>query len=415
MTTNQLTVPTVTKKGLAYTLNWEEGVEMKLERLYQHRDYHVDAEITVLDYSEINPLLVGPQRTSITKTFRGLISELEGESARPDWGKRLKQAAIKVLEDFRSGDPVIKLNEMPPPEMPPWRITGVAHEGMSSLIYSSGGMGKSTLGVAFLTLIQGGMGIPDLFNVIKGNTLVLDYEASWAETYRRSGDVTRAYGLGEESMVYYRFMSAPLAHEAEYIRQQIDELEISVVLIDSAGPACGGSPEESTATLQYFAALRSLSSLEKPVTTITLAHVTKDKSRSEDGPFGSVYWTNLPRDTHELKSYRTKGSNYLDCALHHRKTNIGTIHDPIGFRMTWDGPNGLFLENLDVKKHASLSSDLPLAERARICIEIDGPQTTDELMAKLDARNKNSLSATLSRDEHLESIGDKWQLSGLDF
>ena len=58
MTTNQLTVPTVTKKGLAYTLNWEEGVEMKLERLYQHRDYHVDAEITVLDYSEINPLLV---------------------------------------------------------------------------------------------------------------------------------------------------------------------------------------------------------------------------------------------------------------------------------------------------------------------------------------------------------------------
>jgi len=413
MTMEELSVPVMTKQGLAYILRWEEGVEMKLERLYQHRDYHVDAEITVLDFNELNPHLVGPWRGSITKTFRSLIKELEEESNREDWNKRLKQASINVLEDFRSGEPVIKLNEMPPPENPPWRVEGVAHEGMPSLIYSSGGMGKSTFGVTMLTMIQGGTGIPDVFNVVKGNCLVLDYEASWSETYRRSADAVRAYELSDDSMVWYRFMSAPLAHEADLVRRQIDELDIDVVLIDSAGPACGGEPESSTATLQYFAALRSLSSLTHPVTTVTLAHVTKN--HNQEGPFGSVYWTNLPRDTFELKSHRPKDSTYLDCALHHVKTNIGTLRGPLGFRMTWDGSRGLFLDGLDIKAHATLSEDLGLMERAEIFIEMEGPKTTEELMEKLSAKNKNSLRSMLSRSKMFASEDEKWILSNVNF
>ena len=409
-----LTVPNGERIGLAYVLRWEEGVEIKMERLYQHRDYHVDAEITVLDHQQPNPHLVGPQRASITKTFRSLIKELEEESGRSDWGKRLKQASIKVLGDFRSGDPTIKLNEMPPPEMPPWRVTGVSYEGVPTVIYSSGGMGKSTFGVAMLTLIQAGIGIPDLFGVTKGNCLVLDYEASWAETYRRSADVVRAYSLPDDSMVWYRFMSAPLHHEAEAIRRQVDELDIDVVLVDSAGPACGGEPESAPATINYFNALRSLSSLDHSVTTITLAHVTKDK-KSVDGPFGSVYWTNLPRSTYELTSERKAGENYLDCSLVNRKTNMGTLQEALGFRMTWDGERGLFLDALDLGEHPILSEKLDFMERVKRLIEDEGPQTLDEIIQKLNPPKPKSVSPSLSRSKAFETIGGKWQLGGLSY
>tara|TARA_B100000949_G_C14242719_1_gene434352 strand:- start:1056 stop:1307 length:252 start_codon:yes stop_codon:yes gene_type:complete len=83
--------------------------------------------------------------------------------------------------------------------------------------------------------------------------------------------------------------------------------------------------------------------------------------------------------------------------------------------MTWDGSRGLFLDGLDIKAHATLSEDLGLMERAEIFIEMEGPKTTEELMEKLSAKNKNSLRSMLSRSKMFASEDEKWILSNVNF
>ena len=417
MMEEQLTVPDIRTLGLGYEIVWDDGVEITFDRLYDHRDYHIDAEVTVIDTHDLNPHLLGPVRTSITKTFRSLINELEEASAGRNWKGRLKQGAFYVLREHRKGQPVVKLSEMDAPERPPERISGIAFEGMPTLIFGDGGMGKSTLGVALLTYVQAGHDLGETFQVVQGNCLVLDWEASWEETYRRSNDVIRASDLHSDSMVYYRFCSAPLATEVEFIRQQITELNISVVLIDSAGPACGGEPESASNTLQFFAALRSLADLDRPVTTITLAHITKGGG-GRNGPFGSVYWTNLPRNTFELKKAQKRGGNFIDLALHHRKTNIGTLREAVGLRMTWS--DGIHLEPLDITKHAALSERLSYPDKAELALLETNPidkslvhpegMSLEDLASYLNILNESTLETALERDGRFQLEDGMWRI-----
>ena len=80
-----LTIPTLTATGSKYTVEWLEGVQITFKRLYVHRDYNVDAEVTIIDEEELSPHILGPMRTSITKTWRSIISDLDAVSERGDW------------------------------------------------------------------------------------------------------------------------------------------------------------------------------------------------------------------------------------------------------------------------------------------------------------------------------------------
>ena len=112
---SKLTVPRLNAMGNTYTIAWDEGVTVRMDRIYEHRDYQVDAEITITDDQELSPHLLGPVRTSITKTWRSVISDLERVSDRDDWRQRLTQASILVLEHYRAGPPILALGAIEPP------------------------------------------------------------------------------------------------------------------------------------------------------------------------------------------------------------------------------------------------------------------------------------------------------------
>ena len=91
-------------------------------------------------------------------------------------------------------------------------------------------------------------------------------------------------------MVFYRFQSGPLWDDVELLSEAVARLNIGTVLIDSAGPACGGEPESAAATLKFFQALRALSPHDRPLQSIILAHVTHAvrAGQAKSSPFGSV-------------------------------------------------------------------------------------------------------------------------------
>jgi hypothetical protein len=396
-----ITKPEVEKIGDDYNVTWFDGdtptVRILVSRIHQHRDFHVDAEVEILDFTEPSPQLLHPIRTSLTKTFRGLLSELKEVSYRDDWKHRLTQMAYYCLQGIRMGEPIIDLATREAPSEPRQAITDIAWEGMPTVIYGPGGVGKSILALAFANAVHSGLPLAGL-EAIRGNALILDYETAWDETWRRSSAILAGAGLGKDRMVYYRFCTSPLAQDMQSLKRQIAEKDISFVVVDSVGPACGGDPELAASAISYFTALRALSSVDRPVTTLSIAHVRKNDTES-GGPFGSVYWTNLPRAVFEVKKGQRENTNFVEIGMYHTKTNVGKLLSPKGFRVTWS--DGIRIESVDPKRSALLASQGKIGDRAYMALE-DGPVKLPELAEMLGVGEK-SLSSTLSLDSRFES------------
>ena len=421
-TTGQLTVPTLEALGTTYIVRWDEGVVIRLDRLYQHKDYQVDAEVTISDEVELSPHLLGPLRTSITKTWRSVIADLSQVSERDDWRQRLTQATVLVLERFRAGVPIVALGAMEPPPPIDQILTGVVWNSLPTLVYGDGGIGKSQMALAWASAIHTGTEMAGL-KTTQQNALFLDWETSDRMTYHRNAGLLQAAGVesgpwpdserpesGRTGMVWYRFMSGPIWDSVEFLKSEVARLGIKLVVVDSAGPACGGEPESAAATLKFFDSLRDMSDPNDPVSSIILAHVTHEARKGgKSSPFGSVFWSNLPRNTFSLEVSRGQGANNTssDYALHHRKSNVGNLNDPIGMRLSW-GDNGCAIEPLDVRSHSKLRATLSLVERVGIAISEHGAMSTGDLADLLDAPNR-SLSATLSGDDRFVSQNGKWE------
>jgi len=208
-------------------------------------------------------------------------------------------------------------------------------------------------------------------------------------------------------MVYYRFMNGAISDSVEFLKASVAQLGIRTVVIDSAGPASGGAPEAAAETLKFFDSLRDMSDPANPVQTIILAHVTHEARRGgHSSPFGSVFWLNLPRNVFELAVSAGQSQNHSDYALHHRKSNTGSLRPPLGFRLTW-GEDGCSIDELDIRKNSKLVAGLPLGERVGIAISENGAMSTADLAELLDAPTR-SLSATLSGDDRFTSVNGAW-------
>jgi len=213
---------------------------------------------------------------------------------------------------------------------------------------------------------------------------------------------------GRTGMVYYRFMSGPVWDSVEFLKSEVARLGVRTVVIDSAGPACGGEPESAAPTLKFFDALRDMSDPNDPVQSIILAHVTHEARKGgRSSPFGSVYWINLPRNVFELAVSAGQRQNHSDYALHHRKSNTGSLRSPLGFRLTW-ADDGCTIDALDIRQNSQLVAGLPLGERVGIAIAEHGPMATADLAELLDAPSR-SLSATLSGDDRFLSRNGAWE------
>ena len=417
---SELTVPTLETLGTTYVVRWDEGVTIRLERIYEHRDYQVDAEVTISDEQELSPHLLGPVRTSITKTWRSVIADLDRVSERGDWRQRLTQATVLVLERYRAGVPIVALGAMSKPAAIAEVLPGIVWESLPTLVYGAGGIGKSQMALAWASALHTGTQVGGL-QATQGNVLFLDWETSDRMTWHRNHGLLRASGVepgpwpdpdrpesGRTGMVFYRFMSGPIWDSVEFLKAEIARLGIRTVVIDSAGPACGGEPESAAPTLKFFDALRDMSDPANPVQSIILAHVTHEARKGgHSSPFGSVYWLNLPRNVFELAVSAGQRQNHSDYALHHRKSNTGSLRRPIGFRLTWsDG--ACSIDTLDIRRNAKLVAGLPLGERVSIAISENGAMSTADLAELLDAPTR-SLSSTLSVDDRFVSRGGAWE------
>jgi len=427
MMAQTLTTPVLTRQGTSYVLTWAEGVSVECSRLYEHRDRHIEAVVTCRDTAELNgPHLLGPIRTHITKTWRGIISELEAISSRDDWRQRMTQVTAMVTEAYLAGSPAIALDDAEPPEPSREVISQILWQGTPCIIYGAGGIGKSLVGLNLIQGLHSGFAVAGL-ETMQQNALWLDWETTRNLAYWRNSEILRGRGIEAgrwpdperpESprgrMVFYREMVGSLSDNVETVADEVERFNIGTVLVDSAIPACGGSAEETKSVQDFYTALRAIKPADRDLSTLIIAHVTKESTNSSATatPFGSTVWKDRARDTFELKASQLRNAAYSDFALHHRKSNMGPLHDPLGFRLTW--ADGCTIEALDIQSNAELVAGLPISERARIAIGETGPMTTEALAEVLDSP-RSTVASSLSRDHRFASQNGRWEQSEQDW
>ena len=394
-------LPAQTVTGGVYSYSWEgEQVQITVQRIREDGRHTPSADIRIrakpeghIHFTRIN-LLSTQARNQVARHCAGRCTRGR------DWDALIEQTCVMTLDHWRQGEPVVNLGTVKPSPEPSYRLKPFLLENEATLIYGDGGIGKSYVAGYLASQVDQGVKL-GAFEPIQGKVLYLDYETNAEIAARRFQALAKGFGFGADSNVLYRFCFQPLAADISEVQKIVAESEIDCVVVDSAGPACGGDPESASSAINYFTALRSLRR-----TSLTIAHRSKSGSV---GPFGSVYWVNYPRATYELKKAQETGENTMHVAMIHKKVNEGQLQEPVAFRFTFH-KGAVTVAEESIENVPEFSSELPVAEQLARALSQGGPQSAKEL-AEATQLNLGSIQVTLSRESMFQRVGNvRWDL-----
>ena len=239
------------------------------------------------------------------------------------WTTIVDKTAKMVIERHRAGEPAVWIDDVPLDESLSYRLEPLLLENEPTVIYGLGGKGKSLLSQYLAVLVAEGF-ITGSLEPEPGPVLICDYETNLRIVKSHINRLRAGLGIEVGSNIAYRRMGQPLASEIESIQSQVLEQGIKLVIVDSAAPAVGsGGAQSDEPVLKYFLALRNLG-----ITTLTIAHRAKN---SDNGPFGSVFFSNIARNVYRLQS-EPEGGDCLHLGLFNEKFN-DKQRAPFGLRM----------------------------------------------------------------------------------
>jgi hypothetical protein len=395
--------PRITAAPGCYIVAWQlETAEIAFEadRLRDHSDGSLKAvvRVTATRRSGEQHVLSAPTQLNLTagrsrrELSRILEERLPGEADHFD--QLIEESCRLILEREQEGNPAqilqpaanVKVEYVLRPLL-------LAH--LPVLWYAPGGSGKSLLAMYSALLVQNGL--PFLGERTRQeNVLYLDWEVTKEEADRRC--TLLAHGLEQKLMgttlryPLYRRCNAPLVDEASEIAKDIAKHKVGLVIVDSAGPACGDIMSPDLA-IQFFNALRKVTAPTNAASK-TLTHTTKADRREENQhrlPFGSVYWENMPRATWEIRPQETNDQNLLQVGLFPRKQNMARP-PAVGLRLSFQ-TDAIAVESVavdDVTTGQGATQSMILGEMER------GPVSVKELVEATGA-DANVVRVLLTR------------------
>ena len=397
-----MSTPIVKANAGVYTFEWEQGVNIRVDRVYEDSKHNVTGEITVsatlptLD-GHLHQAKLNLTSTGARKTLAKHLEERSRDHAVLVWPDIIEQTCVKVLELHRQGEPVIRLSEHERLERVSHRIYPTQPEGQPRLTFAYGGSSKTLYALYEAVLVASGLQRCG-FEPEPGNVLIVDYEADPDELKERVEWISRGLGIEPPDNIYYRFAYQPLASDIEAYRRECLEKDIELMVIDSASPACGGEPESAEKVTQYFGALRSLK-----IATHTLAHIPKKGAKN---PFGSVFWENLPRKVFKLTSNQKAGDSTYSLSVEQTKVNWGQYLKPFDLSVAFED-NAVTFNKTALKRGLELPKAPSLRERIIGSLS-DGKKNVRQISDDLNVKD-NTVRTTLGRNKDLFiKIGDVW-------
>jgi hypothetical protein len=158
--------------------------------------------------------------------------------------------------------------------------------------------------------------------------------------------------------LFYKRCEQPLVHVADQLRRLVRDEGVSWMVYDSVAYACNGAPELSEVTMDYFRAVRRIG-----VGSLHIAHITKGEG-GDQKPFGSNFWHQSSRSSWFIqRSAETNGGHDVAIGLFNRKSNVGALLPPLGFRVRFDNERTI-IHSGDLSAVPDLAENLPLCVNA---------------------------------------------------
>lgn len=188
-----------------------------------------------------------------------------------------------------------------------------------TILYGPGGIGKGMLSVYFAhRLVQSGRTV-----------MVIDFEGHEGEWGRRARDM----GFTDDQLkrVHYREpygkswkapATGPLTDIADLIKRDCDDLNVSVIIIDSYTAATSNADQMGgqAAASEYFTALAKIGR-----TSLTIAHVAGNADKFPAKPFGSVFVHNFARETWAINAAENPAEITYEADTAHLQPTVMTV------------------------------------------------------------------------------------------
>lgn len=411
-------MPEVTELINGYLIEWETpaNLKAKVNRLHISSDGQVKGQLEIRhnQNGQETYALVPTQFNFSTESTRTRFAKQLSDKLAIDveWREVFDYLSQKVQELARGGEPVIELvtgRDIAPPE---YLLYPLIVKNYPNVIFGDPSAAKSTIAVILSQVMMLpwsdnplGLMVPKHKVVV----LYLDWEAD-AETIQWQTTMLQRGIEGVEILaLHYRHCSQPLANDLDEIKWHIGATKANMLIIDSQGLAAGGELKETQPAISFYTGLRALK-----VTSLILAHNSKDKETKTRSIYGNQFFTAQARNVWELRKNQEMGSSEMDMALFHRKPPpFAGVHKPLGFKIVFDNEVGkMDIRQSDPKTVGEFLEQMSL--KSRIIEELkDGAMLTKELAEALDV-STNQIKARCNELKHkgiVIKIEDKWGLS----
>ncbi len=325
-----------------------------------------------------------------------------------DWSDTVEYISEKTMRELEHGEPVVTIQSTDEYSDLKYLIHPIIPEGKPTAIFGDPGSGKSQLAV-ILSMV---MTLPWTDNPLKlgapdkpVKVLFLDYEADIEDIQRQLALFTQGMDLGYGS-IEYRRCSLPIADDLEGIRTHVEETGARCLIIDSVSLAAGGDLNRMDIATSYVRALRSLG---PDITTISLAHTSKDRESKVKTILGSVLFEAGFRSVWEIRA--NEGEDSLDIALFHRKANLSKKFSDIGFRINYM-KEGNTVEWLNPKSVPEFVERMSVNQQILSALK-SGMLSSEQLAEQIDAKRTSIDTALFRLRKAKRIIGDSkgWGLS----
>ena len=396
-------MPNFVNKGNKYLFSWNEYfLQAEVSRINVNHEstrcqliftsLHPDAEPHILQ-TRFN-LESARTRSELAKemAIRYKIKE------QIDWKNLIEYLSVKTIREFEKGEPVIKLTSNDAITPLEYLIYPIAPLNKPTVLFGPPGSGKSQLLVALNMVIA----LPWVNNPLRLIppkkpivALFCDYEADPEDIRRQLVSLTKGMGLDWVEL-HYRRCSLPLADDIEAVRNHIEEIGATCLFVDSMSLAAGEDLNAMKTATSYFRTLRNL----KDITSISLAHTSKEKETKYKTIIGSVLWEAGARSVWEVRGEEDEDT--FNIGLFHRKSNLSKKSLPLAFQLTYENNLPVNITWHDPKSVPEFVERMNTSQRILSTLK-RGKVSSEDLVKLLDTK-RNTIDAAVSRLSHKNLI-----------
>ena len=319
----------------------EERVSIRAERLRDKGDSFkaelvIEADLAMGDSyrkQRLNRGVTDMLSDGAKKALVTTVSEITEDYPNILWGNIIRDSFDAIMDTYREGVPVETMNSLDVFTPRTYALYPMFVKGVANLMWAPGGSGKSYFALLTCVMVDRGMNTMNM-RAPKGNVLYLDWEEEPDVFRQRLFALQKGLDVSnpEESGILYKKMVGSLASNIESISKTVIDNNITYLVVDSVGPALGGSGIDQEVVEEYFRALRVLD-----VTNLSIDHANRaGETTGQWQIHGSAFKYARARQVYEVRKVQEHESGELEVVLYHRKANDSGSRSPRGFRINFE-------------------------------------------------------------------------------